>query len=134
MTKGQKTGTVAGSAVAAAAAALIAVSFNSAGDAELDMNYKVTQNSQYSSSLVLEAPDSFTADIVELYMNGEPLTKCLLPDGELTSLPIVYTDMQNLSLKFYKLNEYVGEGEFRDDKTLHVTVDADVIKDNSKEE
>lgn len=130
----QKTMTAAGGGIAACvAAALLSVTLNGAGQAEFEMDYSFQRESEYSQTLVLESPENFTADITELYLNGELVTDCVLPYGELTSIPLVFSNMESCSLKFYKMGEEVGNGSFDVDGTLNVTVDADVISDGSEE-
>ena len=129
----QKTMTAAGGGLAACvAAALLSVTLNGSGQAEFEMDYSFKRRGEYSQTLILESPENFTADVTELYLNGELVTDCVLPYGELTSIPLVFTDMEHCRLQFYKMGEEVGYGEFDVDGTLTVTVDEDVIIDETE--
>lgn len=130
----KQTTITAGGVGTAAIAAIVALSLNSAGDAEFRMDYFFERNSGYSQTLVLESPENFTADITELYLNGELVTDCVLPYGRLTSIPLVYSDMEACSLKFYKMGDEVGNGTFDEDGVLTVTVDAEVLDSEESEE
>lgn len=117
--------------IAAGAAALVAgaaaVTMTANNTVNLDMDYHLDKTSEYSASLVIDIPDEFTGDIAELQLNGEEVTKCILPGGKLTTVPIVYSDMDNLSVKFYKLNKYIGSGKFESGK-LHAEVQKNSVE------
>lgn len=121
-----KTKTISGVAGAAVVAAGITAGVTLTGTDEIDLYYSLHSENNYTQTMTLEIPSNFTADIAELQLNGAEVTKCVLPQGELTTLPIVYTDLSNLQVKFYKLNNYVGEGKFEGDK-LVATVSKGVV-------
>lgn len=120
--------TAGGAGAAAVAVALSAALLSGGATAEFTMDYSFSNPNEYTQILVLNEPDTFKADITELYLNGQLVTECVLPYGELTSIPVVFTDMQNCSLKFYKRGEDVGSGTFLRDGTLLVTCDENVYE------
>lgn len=124
----KKKGLIAGAAAIFVAATLAV--FGISGDTIVEVDYSLTTENNLSE-LSLTPPEEASVDIVELYCNGELVTKAVLPDGTLKSIPFVFSDLSNLELRLYRLNEVIGIGKFEDDK-LYVAFKDDVIK-GSKE-
>ena len=118
MTNKQKGGIAAGIVSIFAAATLLF--FGISGDTIIKMDYDLIQ-SENATELAIYPPDELNVDIVELYCNGEEVTKACLPTGTLKSIPFVFTDLGNLELRLYKLNECIGIGNFKDNE-LYVAV------------
>ena len=109
--------------VAVFAAATLAF-FGISGNTVIQVDYEL-KTSDNVAEMYVHPPEELSVDIVELYCNGEEVTKTVLPNGALKSIPFVFTDLHNLELRFYKLSECIGVGNFKDDK-LYVAV-----KDNA---
>lgn len=118
MTNKQKGGLAAGIVSIFTAATLLF--FGISGDTIIKVDYDLIQKDN-ATELAIYPPDELNVDIVELYCNGEEVTKTCLPHGTLKSIPFVFTDLGNLELRLYKLNECIGIGNFKDDE-LYVAV------------
>lgn len=119
----KKKGLIAGAAAIFVAATL--AMFGISGDTIVEVDYTLTTENNLSE-LSLSPPEEASVDIVELYCNDELVTKTVLPDGKLKSIPFVFSDLSNLELRLYKLNEVIGIGKF-DDNKLYVAFKDDVI-------
>lgn len=122
----KKKGVVAG--VAAVFIASTLAMFGISGENIIEADYSVADNGSVAE-MTIELPEEISdeTDIVELYCNDNSVTKTLMPSGKLKTVPIVFTDMGNLELRFYKLGEVIGVGRFEGEK-LYIA-----IKDNVKE-
>ena len=127
-----KTATGVGTGIAACAI-VAALSVVAPGDAAFEMDYTIEREHEYAHSLVLDAPEGLTADIVELKVNGELVTECVLPDNKLTTVPVVFEDIHNCSLVLYKKGEEVGRGNFDEAGKLTVTVDSSAYDEKAGE-
>ena len=120
MSKKAKTaGAVGGVAVAAAAALIMS---NAGGGAGVEIPYTVEPKTEYVTCMTVEPPEDASVDIVELYCNGAAVDKALLPDGQLESIPLVFTDYERLELRMYRRGECVGTAEFEGDKLMYKEV------------
>lgn len=112
----KKVGIGAG-AVALFTAALLTF-FGISGDKTVELTYHIEANDQ-TTSLFVDVPDKIEADIMELYCNDGQVTKTLLPKNELKSIPLVFTDLSNLTIRLYKYDEVIGLCKFdADDKLI----------------
>lgn len=91
------------------------VMFGISGEKAVEVNYSIVTGESVCEMSV-DMPENISADIVSLYCNDGLVTKTVLPNGTLKSVPIVFSDLENLELRFYKLNELIGIGKFKDEK------------------
>ena len=100
----------------AAVAMTVAVSLvGLQGDKAVELEYELIKGDKVTE-LKVEAPE--TVDIVELYCNDSIVTKTVLPTGTLKSIPLVFSDLENLELKLYDSGELAGVANFKDDKLI----------------
>lgn len=120
----KKTKTTIG-AIAAAAATTALIATNTATNTKTyDIGYDINPINEYVSEMSLDVPDELSVDIVELDVNGAEADKALLPNENLTAIPLVFTDLNNLEIKLYKRGERIGVAKFEDNK-LKAVVDND---------
>ena len=113
------------SAIAAAAATTALIVTNTATNTKTyDIGYDINPINEYVSEMSLDVPDELSIDIVELDVNGAEADKALLPNENLTAIPLVFTDLNNLEIKLYKRGEKIGTAKFEDNK-LKAVVDND---------
>lgn len=112
MSKKKLVGGIAGSAAAVAAAT--ALIMTTPGGREVEFTYEITDKNEYVTEMRIDAPEELSVDIVELNLNGTFVDKTLLPDGKLTSAPIVFEDLSNLDIKLYRLGTVIGTAKFED--------------------
>lgn len=112
MSKKKKGIAAAGAAVFCAA---VLAMFGISGDEVIEMEYEIAESGNMCE-MAISAPDDVSFDIAELLCNGQSVTKTVLPDGRLRSLPIIFTNLDNLEFKFYRLGEVVGIGKIEDGK------------------
>lgn len=113
MSKKTKAG-AAGGAVAIFLAGVLAL-FGISGETIVEVGYELSKSETvYEMSLSL--PEDAEADIVELYVSGNLVTKALMPNGTLKSIPFVFSDLENVELRVYKLGKVIGVGNFKDDR------------------
>lgn len=116
--------TLTASVAAVFCAATLAL-FGISGEKTIYVDYELSQ-SDTKAELSLTMPDEFDAGIAELLCNDMSVTKALLPDNSLVTIPFIFSDLNNLEIRFYRLGEVVGVGAF-DDGRIKVAV-----KDNFK--
>ena len=80
--------------------------------------YQIYSIDDFKTEVHITVPDTFTADIVELYLNDNEVDKALLPDGKMVTHPIVTSDLSRIYVLFYVRGETVGVGTFSDNGTL----------------
>lgn len=114
-----KTKIIGGAAAAAVAASAVALS--GVGVEKYDIDYHLTAVNEHVTEMSLDASEEMGADIVVLKVNGAEVDTTLLPNGKLTSIPIVFSDLDNLSLDLYQRGRKIGTAEFND-KTLTAEV------------
>lgn len=120
----KKKTTITASVAAVFCAATLAL-FGISGEKTIYVDYELTQ-SDTKAELSLTLPDEFDAGIAELLCNDMSVTKALLPDNSLVTIPFIFSDLNNLEIRFYRLGEVVGVGIFEDGR-IKVAV-----KDNFK--
>lgn len=84
-------------------------------DTTTEIEYKLVEGDKVTE-LSITPPEDAKVDIAELYCNESLVTKTALPDGKLKSLPLIFSDLDNLELRFYKLGEFAGVGTFKENK------------------
>lgn len=114
-----KTKIIGGAAAAVVAASAVALS--GLGVEKYDIDYHLTAVNEYVTEMSIDASEEMGADIVVLKVNGTEVDTALLPDGKLKSIPIVFSDLDNLSLDLYQRGKKIGTAEFND-KTLTAEV------------
>lgn len=126
MTKKKKGGIAAGAAAIFTAAVLAL--FGISGETVIEVDYSIEEDANLAE-MTVSPPDEMSTDIVELYCNGEKVTTALLPSGKLSSIPFVFSDLENLEIRFYTLGECVAVGNFKGDK-LYAAVKDGVLPDD----
>ena len=112
--------------VAAVFCAATLALFGISGDKAMYVDYELAQDNN-KAELALTVPDDFGADIAELLCNDMSVTKAVLPNDKLTTIPFIFTDLNNLEIRFYRVGEVIGIGKFEDGR-IKVAV-----KDNIEE-
>lgn len=112
------TGTIA-SVTAAAAVALGSVGILS--NQKTEIPYQVNVVNQYVSELVVEPPAKESVDIMTLYLGEGKISTALLPNETLKSIPLMFTDLENLKIDCYKQGKIIGEITFDDNDKCFYT-------------
>lgn len=114
----KKKGAITGVAAIFVAATL--AMFGISGEKIIEVDYSIHENGNVAE-MTVDVPEEMEADIVELLCNDSTVTKTLMPGGKLKTIPFIFTKLENLELRFYKLGEVIGVGRFKDNK-LYVAV------------
>ena len=89
--------------------AITAVTVPLVGNESIEVDYKLTEESEYVTVMQLDVPEDLSVDIAELYVNDAYVDKTILPtENELRSTPIVFSDPENLEVRLYKLGKCIG--------------------------
>lgn len=105
--------------------------FGISGEKIIEAEYNITQN-ETNASMEIIVPNEYSFDIVELLLNGQSVTKTVLPDGKLTTIPFIFSDLSNCELRFSRLGEVVAIGNFKDDK-LYIAIKDNIGGDTKKD-
>ena len=95
-------------AVAATAGVILGTTNNS----KIEIPYSVNVVNQYISELVVTPPKSENVDLVKLYLNDNFVDVASMTNDSLKSIPIMFTDLDNLNVECYSENKVVGVIEF----------------------
>lgn len=109
------TGKKAAAGVVAVFAAATLAFFGLNGNTAIETKYEIIKGDKVAE-LVIYPPEDVGVDIVELYCNESLVTKTLLPEGRLKSIPLVFSDLKNLELRLYKRGKVEGIGKFDEGK------------------
>ena len=101
--------------VAAIFVAATLAMFGISGETVLEVDYTLETDGNLCE-MTVNPPEEIGVDIVELYCNDSFVTKTVLPNGTLKSIPFVFSNLENLELRFYKLGKVIGVGNFKDEK------------------
>ena len=99
---------IAGVAIATALYAGLSV------ENKTEIPYSINVINQYSSELVVTPPKSEKVDLVKLYLNDNFVDVASMTNDSLKSIPLMFTDLDNLTVECYSENEVVGIIEFDD--------------------
>ncbi len=121
----KKKTTITASVAAVFCAATLAL-FGISGDKTIYVDYDINQT-DIKAEMSLYLPEGFDADIAELLCNDMSVTKAVLPNDNLVTIPFIFTDFNNLEVRFYRIGEVIGVGKFEDGR-IKVAV-----KDNIKD-
>lgn len=113
------TGKKAVTGIVAAVVSATLMMFGLNGENATEVKYDIVQADK-ATEMKIYPEEAESVDIVELYCNGSMVTKTLLPEGTLKSIPFVFSDLTNLELRLYKKGEVIGVGSFNEDKKLYV--------------
>lgn len=117
MNKNQKKITATASSLAAAAAIALG-SIGIINSQTEKLNYEVYVVNQYVSEIAIDEPKTESVDKIELYCNGDYVDNTILPDGTIKSIPLVFTNLENLEIKMYKQGKNVGTATFNEKDEL----------------
>ena len=98
--------------------------FGISGDNITEADYSIEEKGNIAE-MTVDVPEEMSADIVELLCNGETVTKALMPNGKLMTIPLVFSNLDNLELRLYKRGEVVGIGKFANKKLYIAAKEAD---------
>lgn len=87
----------------------------------IEIPYDVYVNSQYVSEMKIDIPQEESVDLVEMYVNDSYVDNALMPDGTFKSIPLVFTNHNNLTFKMYKQGNVCGTGSFNEEDKLIYT-------------
>lgn len=74
-----------------------------------EIPYILEKESDYATSILINASDTLSIDIVEMYFKGDLVDYCLLPNNnKITSIPLIFDNLYNLEFKLYRAGEVVG--------------------------
>ena len=121
----KKKTTITASVAAVLCAATLAL-FGISGDKTVYVDYEINQT-DIKAEMSLYLPEDFNADIAELLCNDMSVTKAVLPNDSLATIPFIFTDLNNLEIRFYRIGEVIGVGKFENGR-IKVAV-----KDNIKD-
>lgn len=84
-----------------------------------EISYTIEKESDYATSILINASDKLSIDIIEMYFKGDIVDYCLLPNNnKITSIPLVFDNLYNLEFKLYRAGEVVGTAVIEDGKML----------------
>lgn len=84
-----------------------------------EIPYILEKESDYVTSILINAPDTLSIDIIEMYFKGDIVDYCLLPNNnKITSIPLIFDNLYNLEFKLYRAGEVVGTAVIEDGKML----------------
>ena len=84
----------------------------------IEIPYEIYNKSQYITAMKLDMPLDETVDLVELYVNNTYVDNAIMPNGVFKSIPLVFTNNENLSFKMYHQGELCGTGKFNEENKL----------------
>ncbi len=119
----KKKTTITASVAAVFCAATLAL-FGISGDKTVYVDYDINQT-DIKAEMSLYLPEDFNADIAELLCNDMSVTKAVLPNDNLVSIPFIFSDLNNLEIRFYCIGEVTGVGKFEDGR-IKVAVKDDI--------
>lgn len=101
--------------------------------AEIEGSYSIVQANPYCAEVHITVPDEFTPDIVTLKMNNMEISKALLPDGYISTYPVIVSDTDRLTLDMYVRGEIAGYASFDGGGTLNISVNKNYLTDVEEE-
>lgn len=84
----------------------------------INIDYDINNVNEYVTQLSIEEPKNEDIDLIELYCNDKLVDKSIFPDGSFQSVPLIFTNLNNLEIKMYKQGQYVGSAKFNDKREL----------------
>lgn len=118
MTKNSKKITAISSGIGAVAIAAT-ISFTALTSKPIEISYEIHNNSEYTIGMKINVPQNEEVDLVELYVNDLYVDNALMPNGEFVSIPLVFTNYDNLSFRMYNHGDLCGIGKFEGNKLLY---------------
>lgn len=85
---------------------------------KIEIPYEVYQVNQYVSEMKIDIPQEESVDLVEMYVNDSYVDNALMPDGTFKSIPLVFTECNNLTFKMYKQGNVCGTADFDENDKL----------------
>lgn len=80
-----------------------------------EIPYEINVVSPYVSEISVDIPEKESIGLYELYLNNELVDRNVIPET-IQTIPLVLSETDNLSFKFYQQGECVATGEFEEDK------------------
>ncbi len=123
-----------GAAIGVTAAITAATFLSETPTKQIVGKWSVTTHNPYYATMKIEVPYEFTPDIVVLKLNDMEVDKALLPHEEIETLPIVFSNAENLSLDMQVRGEVAATAVFNEDGTLNISVNKAYIKERTEDE
>ncbi len=117
MTSNKKKVTIMSStigAIAIAAGTTLGILYNN----QTELQYNISNVNEYVVEMKIEEPKEENIDLIELYCNDNFVDNTILPDGAFRSIPLVFTDLENLEIKCYSKGKEKGIASFNKDNKL----------------
>jgi len=102
--------------------------FGISGNTIVEGTYIIKNIDKIRSELSIDIPKSLSADLYEIYLNGQYVDKQLLPSGKIIAPPLIFTMPDILEVRIYKLQEVIAVATFKNDK-LSIAVKDGVISE-----
>lgn len=74
---------------------------------------------EYVKTLTIDVPEKVGTDVCELYVNDQFVAVDIMPGGKLQAHPMVFSNLENTTVKMYKKGEHTGDAEFKDNKLIY---------------
>jgi len=102
--------------------------FGISGNTIVEGTYAIKKIDKNRSEFAIDIPISLSADLYELYLNGQYVDKQLLPSGRIIAPPLIFTMPELIELRIYKLQKVIAVGRLENGK-LSIAVKDGVIND-----
>ena len=112
----KKKGLAAGASAMIAAVALLIASNGSS----IEGTYEITNINPYESEMRISTPTEFKPDIAVLKLNDMEVTKILLPNGVISTYPLVISQPERLSMDMYIRGEKAATASFEENGILKI--------------
>lgn len=106
----------AGTVTVVACTALLISGIN--GRRKIELPYTISGN-EYVQTLTIDIPEEVGTDICELYVNGQFVAVDIMPGGKLQAHPMVFSKMENTTVRMFKKGEHAGDARFEGDKLIY---------------
>lgn len=123
--KQKKIAGIGGALAAVAVAAIVAIN----GGGSIKGGYEIKEINPYKSEVHFDMPEKFTPDIITLYLNDMEIAKTILPDGFISTYPLVVSEPSALTAEMYIRGEKVATGKFRDGGVLDIEMNEELAKE-----
>jgi len=102
--------------------------FGISGNTIVEGTYAIKKNDKNRFEFAVDIPISLSADLYELYLNGQYVDKQLLPSGKIIAPPLIFTMPELIELRIYKLQKVIAVGKLENGK-LSIAVKDGVLND-----
>lgn len=103
------TGTIA---AVVASASIATGSIGLMNSKKVEIPYRVNVVNQYVSELDIDIPEEASVDLMVLYINENKIAQALKPDGTLKAIPLIFSDLDNVTVECQNHGRIIGECVF----------------------